>query len=459
MGDIVKCTGAILIGGTGEESIRSISIDTRSLKKGEMFVALKGERFDAHKFLKQALSKGASVLLIEKGRTIESRIPVIMVEDSLRAFGDIAHFWRQRIDPVVVAISGSNGKTTVKDMIGSVLSTYCPACVTEGNLNNLVGLPLTLFRLEKQHEVAVVELGMNMRGELRRLTEVANPDIAVLTNVGESHIGKFGSEEALLSAKGELFEGLSSDGAAIINRDCERSTLLLEALDKGQRIVGFGIEKPVEVRAVNIRRNIPIGYEFTLELRERKTNVRMGLFGRHNIYNALCAACTLDLLGVPLDHISHGLSHFTARSMRSEIEMVGGILFVKDYYNANPTSMVAAARSLFDIDRTGNRYVILGDMGELGDFSVALHQRVGRDLSGMGLDGIFTIGKLGRIMHESLYGTVSRIHFDTQDEAVREIVKVLVPGDVALIKASRMMKFEYLFDRLKHNIGDRISPE
>jgi UDP-N-acetylmuramoyl-tripeptide--D-alanyl-D-alanine ligase len=455
VGDIVACTGGTLVAGSPQTIVRSISTDTRTLKPGDAFLSLVGENFDGSRFIEDALRKGAIGIITHSQRdeTLPEGSFRILVADSLRSLGDIAARWRATLHPTIVALTGSSGKTTTKEMISWVLSGKRSALITEKNYNNLIGVPLTLLKLDPDHECAVLELGMNEKGELGRLTKIVSPDFAALTNIGTAHLGKFGSLDGLRTAKAEMFLALRRNPLIIINADCELTRKMLADIADAHERLTFGIRNEADVMALEINPLKPYGYNFILDIEGRHTVVELRSFGLFNVSNALCAAAILHCLGGSVGDIAAGLSEFRPLDMRSEIEEVAGILFIKDHYNSNPTSVLQVLRSLKDVANRQKRYVLLGDMLELGAFEERFHREIGEWFKTHRVDTLFTFGDRAKIIHDTASACGQEAtHFVAKDEAVATLTELLAPGDVLLAKGSRLLHLEEIVDPVMHNV-------
>jgi UDP-N-acetylmuramoyl-tripeptide--D-alanyl-D-alanine ligase len=426
--EIVEITRGQLVQGQPSTLVSALSTDSRTLKPGDAFLTLVGEQFDGSTFIAQALSKGAAGLIthtVPAPSVVSENIWIIRVSDTLKALGDLAATWRKRFTLPVVAISGSGGKTTTKDIIAHALAGDRVALVTEKNYNNLIA------------------------GELGRLTQLSAPHIAALTNIGTAHIGKLGSEEALLQAKAEMFESLSPDALIIINSDCPLTRKMLERIDAPQRRKTFGLAHGADVVARKILPLTPYGYTMTIDVQGQQAHIELRTFGKYNVYNALCAASILAELGLPVSTIAEHLSNFRAFGMRSETVEVNGVAIIKDCYNSNPTSVIQTLESLDDFLIKRNSYVLLGDMLELGEHSVGYHRDVGRAFKQSRVTKVFTIGELGQIISDTAqkYGQAT-LHFSSKSEAISTLGELLRPGDVLVIKGSRLMRLEEVADKL-----------
>ena len=416
-------------------------------------MALKGEKADGHAFVADAVGKGACGLITERHFAEFERVPQLVVADTLRALGDLAALWRSMNPEVpMVALSGSSGKTTTKEMAAHVVGASRRLLYTQGNLNNLIGLPQTLFGLDGIHEAAIVELGMNVPGELRRLTQIAQPDCVVISNITNAHIGMFGSQEALYEGECEVLDACRGDAALIMNADDPLSRRARAERAGGRPVVSYGFGEDADIRAGNVRPVSPFGYSFDLRVAGEAGvhPVTLSLFGRHNIYNALAAAGIARFFGLRAQETARRLGEFLPRLNRSEVERIDGWYVIKDYYNASPYAVEQALRSLEDFRVPGRRFAVLGDMRELGEMENDYHARVGEVAAELGLARLYTVGERGAIIARSAaaHGAVVEHCADAEAAAAR-LKQELSDGDVVLIKASRLMHLERVYEVLK----------
>lgn len=420
------------------------SIDSRTVDKGNLFIALSGENFDGHDFISVAESNGASSVLLE--REVNQSKPFIKVNDSRRAMGLLAKAWREEIGIPVIAITGSNGKTTVKEMVNSILSEVAEVHATSGNFNNDIGVPLTLFGLDKKHKYAVVEMGANHPGEIEWLSSITRPDVAVITQCAPAHLEGFGSIDGVAKAKAEIYSGLQSSGTAIINADDEYAEFWRKQCTHLDQI-SFGVESGLaDVCAKNISVSQDAStIEFELVSNAVSTNICLPLAGRHNVMNALAAAaCTLSL-DISLTSIKQGLENMAAVKGRLQVKLgKNRSRVIDDTYNANPTSLSAALNVL--AEHSGARYLVLGDMGELGETAEMFHRDAGRLAKAAGIDGLFTIGELS--VHAMLAYGENAFHFESYDALNKSLLKLLASDTTFLIKGSRSMQMECVVNAL-----------
>ncbi|HUF79986.1 MAG TPA: UDP-N-acetylmuramoyl-tripeptide--D-alanyl-D-alanine ligase [Burkholderiales bacterium] len=433
-----------------DRAFASVSTDTRALPPQALFVALKGERYDGHDFLPLAAGKQAAGAMVEEtgGRTRDAgSLPLLVVDDTRLALGALAAHWRSRFSLPLVALTGSNGKTTVKEMLASILREAVAldspiadagACVlaTRGNLNNDIGVPLTLLELRPGHRYAVIEMGMNHAGELRYLTRLAAPEVALINNVAQAHIEFFGSVEEIARAKGEILEGLGPAGTAVINAD-ERYAGLWRELAGGRRILEFGLERPAAVTARYALRHVDS--EIVVRTPHGEAQALLQAPGLHNVRNALAASAAAVALQVPAPAIAKGLARFSAikRRLQRKAGRHGAIL-IDDTYNANPASLRAAIAVL--AQAPGEKVLIVGDMGELGAEAAALHAGIGRYAREQGIAKLLALGELSAHA-ASAFGGGAR-HFSRIEDLLAEAENALAPGVTVLVKGSRFMQME-----------------
>lgn len=429
----------------GDVKFTAVSTDTRAIKPGDLFVALKGERYDGHAFLAQAVAAGAAAVLIERASEID--LPQIVVDDTTRALGQLGNYWRRQFDIPLVAVTGSNGKTTVKEMLASILREALVAdsrvlnpesCVlaTRGNLNNHIGVPLTLLELRSAHRYAVIEMGMNHAGEISYITRLAEPDVALINNAGVAHIENLGSTEAIARAKGEIFEGLKAGGTAVINAD-ERFAQLWRDLAQGKRQIEFALEAKAAVTATCKVRELDSEIVLSTPLGTAPAVVPAP--GLHNVKNALAASAAAIALAVPAATVAAGLARFGGVKGRLQRKCgLHGATLIDDTYNANPDSMRAAISVL--AQARGKKLLVLGDMGELGRDAIILHAQIGEFAREAGVGQLFTLGELSAHTMRA-FGAGAR-HFTRIEELLAEIENVLAPDMTVLVKGSRFMQME-----------------
>ena len=434
--------GARLI--NGDANFIGVSIDSRTVNKGELFIAIKGENFDGHEYLEQAFARGASAALVSREVAITSATPQIIVDDTILAMGQLAQFWRSQFAIPVVALTGSNGKTTVKEMLRSILLAHVGAhesetiLATAGNLNNHIGVPLMMMRLHHTHRYAVFEMGMNHLGEIDYLTRLVSPDVALVIMDGTAHIGELGSREAIAEAKGEIFAGLSSQGIAVVNMH-DRFGSYWRELARQRRVIGFGVDANDDVVGEFSEQSLHIYHA------GESVEAHLHVAGEHNQRNALAAAATALALSIPLLTVREGLEDF--EGVAGRLRAYSGhknATIIDDTYNANPDSVRAAIDVL--AAKPGKRYLVLGDMGELGTDAPAMHADIGAYARHAALNGLFALGTLTA-------QTVIELgrdgwHFESLDDLLEELEKVLAPNVTVLVKGSRFMKMERVVEKL-----------
>lgn len=470
MSQVASVLGKELIG--NDQIFSQVSINSRTIEKGALFVAIRGENFDAHQFIKQAEEKGACALIVEK--KTDSDLAQICVPDSRAALAQIALLWRAKFSLPMIAITGSCGKTTVKEMTAEIMKSAFhgqseAVLATRGNFNNDIGVPLTLLRLCKTHRAAVLEIGANHSGEIKQLVALVQPDVAVITNAGHAHIEGFGSLQGVADAKAEIYSGLSDNGTAVINADdffadqwlaeqwlTEQEAKANLMSDKAINILTFGLYKKADISADY--KYTADGIELILKTPVGEQLILLTQFGRHNIYNALTAAAVSIAAGCSLIDIKKGLESFKNAPGRLEQKMgINGSLVFDDTYNANPASVTAGVNALQQMAQQQNgteTIVLLGDMGELGDNSQQLHYQLGIDIAASGIKKLFTVGKY---THETYTAFLSgknssqtetqnehsiAMHFADKDELLKKITPLLHHKSMVLVKGSRSMEME-----------------
>ncbi|MEE1503321.1 MAG: UDP-N-acetylmuramoyl-tripeptide--D-alanyl-D-alanine ligase [Acutalibacteraceae bacterium] len=421
--------------------VEKISTDSREIDGTTLFIALKGERFDANDFVPDVLNKGAKAVVCSKYDGNDER--VILVEDTGKALLDIAAGYRQNFNIPFVALTGSVGKTTTKGMIYAVLSEKFNTLRTEGNLNNEIGVPKTLFRLENSHEAAVIEMGMNHFGEISRLSKTVCPDIGVITNVGTAHIENLGSRNGILKAKSEILDGMKAGSPLVINGD---SDILNKVQADDYKVIRFGLDGG-DVTAENIDPT-SLGSGFTVKYKNETARAFVPSQGIHNVYNGLCAIAVGLLLGMTLEECVRGLRNFAPEGMRQKITSVKGMTFIEDCYNANLDSMCAALETLKSL-KIRRTVAVLGDMLELGDFSKEAHQRVGEKAFETECGLVVTFGDAAEDIAKAFIesGGVAKA-FKDKTELTNYLRENLKEGDTVLFKGSRGMKMEEIFTSL-----------
>ncbi len=430
--------------------IMRVTTDSRDARSGDLFVALKGPRFDGHGFVDQALAAGAvAALVMDTGAVKTEGARLLAVADTRLGLGKLAAWWRGRFDIPLVAVTGSNGKTTVKEMLAAILRVHAGEAgvlATAGNLNNDIGVPLTLLRLEARHRYAVIEMGMNHLGEIAYLSRLARPTAAIINNAGTAHIGEVGSVEAIARAKGEILEGLSAEGVAIINGDDAFSDYWRQ-LARGRRLVDFGLDRRATVTG---RYELgEAGSLLTLATPQEEVVVRLAVPGVHNVRNALAAATAAWSAGVPSAHIAAGLFEYKGSSGRlTQLQLPSGALLIDDTYNANPESMKAALSVLAGC--AGRRIFVMGDMGELGEATGAMHAEIGVFARRAGAHSLYALGDASAGAARA-FGE-GAAHFDSIEALVSALAPELGPGCAVLVKGSRFMRMERVVEALSARV-------
>jgi len=417
-----------------------VSTDTRSLSGGELYIALRGPNFDGHDFVSQAIAKGAKAVMVD--HDMQLTMPQLIVSDTRLAMGQLACIWRQKFSIPVLAVTGSNGKTTVKEMLASIMSGIGEVHATRGNLNNDIGVPLTLFKLGEQHRSAVIEMGANHPGEIAYLVGIAKPDIAIITNAAEAHLEGFGSLEGVARAKGEIYAGLSHEGIAIMNADDQFAELWREIIKPRQKIE-FGLEHASDISA----EFTPTGSGNAMRIKTATEEIQFNLplLGKHNVLNALAATAAALAANVTSDVIKLGLQKMQAVPGRLQAKVgIHASRIIDDTYNANPASVNAAITVLQDFP--GDHYLALGDMGELGSGEEELHRQVGRLARQQGVDRLYAIGELAK--HAANEFGEHAYAYDAHDSMVAALNKDLHKDATLLVKGSRRMHMERVVEAL-----------
>ncbi len=453
LSEVARATGGMLWYADGDEIVKDVITDSRQIIEGSVFVALKGENFDGHKFVQGAADNGAVCSVVEHWDLDDGTYPVIVVDDTYKALRDIAALYRRQFNIPIVAITGSVGKTSTKDMVHSVLNTKFNAFKTMGNFNNEVGLPLTVFKMTSENQIGVIEMGMSNFGEISHLTKIVNPDIAIITNIGISHIENLKSQENILKAKLEILEGMEEGDTVILNGDDPllwglRGTLPYELLYYGIK------NKQCEIYADNIK-SFSDSTLFDVEIGGEKFTGEIKVPGVHHIYNALAAILTGIQYGMSGSEIVQGIASFVPGGMRQNIIRTGNYTIIKDCYNASPASMRSGLNVLGVIEprmEGGRKIAVLGNMLELGDFAVDSHRNVGKWVREENIDCLVTVGDMAKNIAAGAVAAgfdKEKIHsFDTNAEAIFGLERILRSGDSILIKGSRGMKLEEIADAI-----------
>ncbi|MBA4696579.1 MAG: UDP-N-acetylmuramoyl-tripeptide--D-alanyl-D-alanine ligase [Legionella sp.] len=424
-----------------DREISSVTIDTRQVQAGDLFVAMQGPNFDGHDFLTEAVAKGAAAILCKS--SIEAlSVPQLVVQDTLDALTQLASYYRTTIDCPIIALTGSNGKTTVKEMIASILPK--PAHATPGNLNNHIGVPLSVLQLKALHRYAVFELGANHEGEIARTVSIVQPKVALINNIAPAHIGEFGSIEAIVRAKGEIFQTLDAQGTAVINAD-DRFANAWDNQLQGKKVLRFSCHNPADVYAREVNFDGKGCASFKAVLPDGELGIRLKVPGKHMVLNALAAASCCFALGLPLEEIKQGLTSFQAVSGRMRvIDGKQKSIIIDDSYNANLNSVLSALAVLAQFP--GRRILVLGDMAELGNWAQSHHREVGLMARKEGIDCLLTYGKMSE--HASHAFGNNATHYTSQSELAQNLLSQLNQETVVLVKGSRSAAMEKIVAQL-----------
>jgi UDP-N-acetylmuramoyl-tripeptide--D-alanyl-D-alanine ligase len=437
-------------------TMRGVSTDSRTTAPGDLFIALRGEHFDGHAFLRGAFARGAVAAVVDSaydpGRDVSE--PMLVVDDTTNALNALARRYRDKHKAAVLVVGGSNGKTTTKDMIARVLETRYRVLRTEGNFNNHVGVPRTLFRLTPRHEVAVIEIGTNHPGEIARLCATAGPTHGLLTNIGSEHLEFFGSLEGVAREEGEMFAALRATRGAtgIVNANDHRVSAAARGLKKS---VTYGFAaRSADVRGRRLTLDVAghAQFEFSTPRSPRWHTLRLQVPGAHTAVNALAAIAAGYAFSVPAAQMQQALESFHAPGKRMEVANLDGVTVLNDSYNANPDSMRAALQTLASMRGAGKRIAVLGDMKELGNHADEAHTAIGREAAALGLDYLLTYGTLARRIHDAAYGPGS-IHYDQKNILAEFLAELVSPGDIVLVKGSRSMEMEDIVIFLEERRG------
>lgn len=437
LSDIATMTGGELVG--KDREVASVSTDSRTVENDQLFIALAGERFDAHDFVASIAHQAGAALVHKK---IDCDLPQIVVKNTLQALGEFAKTWRKQFVRPLVGLTGSNGKTTVKEMLAAILSCKGSALATLGNLNNDIGMPLTLLRLREKHDYAVIEMGANHFGEIEYLSNISQPDVAILNNAGAAHLEGFGSVEGVSRAKAEIFAGLTDNGVAVINADDEYADYWFSC-NANRKVVTFGLTSQADIKGDITDAGL------VLTIAKETILVNLTLLGQHNARNALAASAAATALGFDLQDIKQGLESLTpVKGRLAPIEGVGESLVIDDTYNANPDSAKAAV-DVLATKKNGKRVLVLGDMGELGETASQLHGDIGQYAKEQGVDKLFCLGQYSKQACKQ-FGKAAQ-GFDEIDALLATLKQEVEANMTILVKGSRSMRMERVVDALKNN--------
>ncbi len=442
---IAKVVGGRLLGADTE--VQSVGTDSRAIVKNQLFVAIQGEHFDGNAYALAAIQQGAAAVLVSDAQTKAS--PAIVVDDTRLALGKLAQYWRSQFDLPVIAITGSNGKTTTKEMLTAILAAATKDAqkvhATYGNLNNDIGMPLTLLKLRHEHAYAVIEMGMNHLGEIDYLTRLAQPNVALINNAGTAHIGELGSRDNIAKAKGEIFNGLSANGVAVLNAD-DAFFGYWQTLTQYKKVITFGLNSTADVSASFTEMDGVSHLELTTPA--GKTSFQLNLLGKHNISNALAASATAVALGVSNEDIANGLQNMQAVHGRLQRKLgFNGAMLIDDTYNANPDSMKAAIDVLAGTGANTNTIFVMGDMGELGADAAKMHAEIGLYAKQMGIQKLLAFGALS--IHAANAFADGAQHFLALEDLQIHTKKLLQKNVTVLIKGSRFMQMERVVNGLE----------
>jgi UDP-N-acetylmuramoyl-tripeptide--D-alanyl-D-alanine ligase len=423
-----------------EMKLKGISTDSRSVLPGELFIAIRGENFDGHGFVADAFARGAVCAIVDHAWTSSSDRPCIIVEDTTKALGMIARLYRRKFSLPIIAVAGSNGKTTTKEMMTAVLRRRYRVLSTKGNLNNQIGVPQTIFRLRPSHDIAVVEIGTNHLGELKYLCDILEPTHGIITNIGHEHLEFFGDLDGVAGEEGELFKYLGKSGIAFVNADDERVVSLSKRV---KHKIGYGFsDKRASIQGKMSGIDARGCFNFAIKMKGKKPfAVDLAVPGKHNMANALAAAVAGLSFRVPANEVRYALGKFSGFSKRMEVFTAGGVKVLNDTYNANSDSVIPALETMQIMEARGKKIVVLADMRELGACSEKEHRRIGEAVEEMGFEYLLTYGSEAKYLYEDA-GVKHKYYFARQDELSEKLCGLVSAGDVVLIKGSRGMKME-----------------
>ena len=458
--ELIKAVSGKIIQGDQDCLVSNISIDSRTLIPGDLFFAIIGPNFDGHDFIIEAFKRGAVGAVVCKGAStllqneqIDKDKIIIEVKDTLSALQDWSKHYKDKFKTFNICVTGSNGKTTTKEIIAHVLSQEFPLLKTSGNYNNEIGIPLTLLQLNKSHKMLVAEMGMRGLGEIKALTNFIPPDLAVITNIGEAHIGLLGSKDNIFKAKSELLQSLDKDGKAIINRDDPYYFKMLDIV-KDKKVYTFGIENRSDIMARNIRMVSDKGMRFSLEAQNSKSReIYLPLLGKYNVYNALVAVAVAFALGIEFDLIERGLSSFKPLDLHMQLSNFhNDIKILNDSYNASPLSVKNALETLAEAAQNNGKIAILGDMLELGEKTDFYHREIGKEVVKLSIDVLITVGQGGKIIAQSSKKegmAEERVFSFEKNEKInlaKKLLNLIKPGNFVLLKGSREMRMEEILE-------------
>lgn len=458
--NIAKACGGTYVGEEGLRfsEITGAVIDSRQVEPGYLYIPIRGERVDGHRFIPDVFAKGALAVLSEEPLDNPAG-PYIQVSSSEQALKDIAEFYRSTLSIKIVGITGSVGKTSTKEMISAVLGQKYNVLKTEGNFNNEIGLPLTILRIRREHEVAVVEMGISEFGEMHRIAKVAKPDICVMTNIGQCHLENLIDRDGVLRAKSEIFDFLKPDGHIVLNGNDDKLITVQEV--KGVKPVFYYVEDatapkadlPYEITADAIENKGLRGLNADLHFPEETCRIHEPIPGVHNVYNACAAACVGRIMGLTNEEICEGIAHAKTIAGRTNLITLGEVLVIDDCYNANPVSMKASLDVLAQAD--GRKIAVLGDMGELGENEREMHYDVGKYAANQGVDILFCCGELSEELAKGAQRGHTRVmHFTDREKLTQALIPYVKSGDTILVKASHFMEFPKIVRALEEALEE-----
>ncbi len=453
--DILKATNGKLLLGRPKSRITGISTNSKSVKEGEIFIALEGENYDGHNFVDQAISNGAAgvVVMSSKKEAVYSllcgvkKCILIDVTDTLKALGDLAKFYRKSLRASFVAVTGSNGKTTTKEMIYHVLRNFHRVTRSRKSFNNFVGVPLTIFEADATQDYCIVEMGTNAPGEIGRLSEVIFPNLTILTNISNTHLEGLGNIEGVANAKAEFIENVADNGILITNADDDWCNRIANRFDG--KVISFGLNKSADIRASNVERNNS-GFVFTVN---GLFTVKLPVPGVHNIYNAIAAIAMCNAVGINIEDICDKFIDFKLPPMRMERQVFGDIVVINDGYNSNPMSMSAALEEFSQLVTQGRKVLVCGDMLELGNYTESMHREIGMKVARIDIDVLWTVGPFSRFVAEEAIASGMPEEgirsYETSEEAAFLVASKLKEDDTVLIKGSRGMNLENIVRQIE----------
>lgn len=447
VGEIIECTKGLLLRGESEKKIKKISTDSRKVEKGYMFIPLKGEKYDGHDFVHMAIKNGADIILVSKDMELSQDVTLIKVEDTLKAMHEIAKYYISKFEILKVAVTGSTGKTSTKDMLYHVLSKKYKVLKNKGNFNNHIGLPITVFELNENHEACILEMGMSGFGEINTLANIVRPHIGIISNIGLSHIENLGSQEGILKAKMEIQNYMEQGDTLIVNGDDK----FLSNIDSDSYIVyKFGMNDENQIIGKLKQDLQEEGVIFKVHFNNEEYEFKLNVAGVHNIYNALSAIMVGLLSEIPMDKIQEGISEFENTKMRLNIKRNGQMVIIDDTYNASPDSMIAAIKVLNNT-KNKRKIAILGDMLEMGTFAKKAHYDVGREVAKENINTLIAVGKDALYYEDGAksLNISEAYYFNNNEEVIDFLNKYTQSDDAFLIKGSRGMAMEEIVKYLQ----------